>query len=392
VTLFRPERRYVTHVDPEFPSRRTINSSAGEQVSDDSAMQLSAVWGCVDILAELVSTLPVDEYRDIAGVPREQSSAFLDDPAGDGSGFEVWCRQLMVSELLRGNGYGYITRLGSDGWPQNIEMIHPDRVTLHEVSGSLQWRLDDKPIGKWPLGPLWHLPAYNVPGSPVGMSPIKYASQTIGLGLAAQKFGSRWFADGKIPAATLESDQQISEDQAKALKARLVETLNGNREPLVLGAGVKFTPIQISAEESQFLETIKANSDDIARFFFRRPPGEGGQVTYANVEARSLDMLTYSVGTWLIRIERSLTRLRPRPRYVKFNPDALVRVDLASRYKAHDTAIRSGWKNRDEVRDIEDLPPIPDGTGGEYLWPPYATSLTEGSADDRPSEPADTSS
>jgi phage portal protein BeeE len=111
-------------------------------------------------------------------------------------------------------------------------------------------------------------------------------------------------------------------------------------------------------------------------------------VTYANVEARSLDMLTYSVAPWLVRIERSITRLRPRPRYVKFNPDALVRVDLATRYKAHDMAIRGGWASRDERRELEDLPPIPDGSGQEFLWPPYATSLTEGSADvDRPPQP-----
>lgn len=390
MTLFRPERRYVTHIDPEFPSRRSVNSNAGEIVSDDSALQLSAVWGCIDILSELVSTLPVHEYRDIGGTPNSITSAFLEDPAGDGSGFEVWARQLMVSELLRGNAYGYITSLGTDGWPRTIEIIHPDRVTLHQpnLSGPVDWRLDDKPIGKWPLGPLWHLPAYNVPGTPLGMSPIEYASQTIGLGIAAQKFGARWFSGGKIPAATLESDQVINEDMAKALKGRVMDVLDGSREPLVLGAGLKFNPIQISAEESQFLATIKANADDIARFFFRRPPGEGGQVTYANVEARSLDMLTYSVAPWLTRIERSLTRLRPRPRYVKFNADALIRVDLASRYKAHDMAIRSGWKSRDEVRELEDMAPIGDGTGGEFLWPPYATSLTEGGADDRSSEPA----
>jgi HK97 family phage portal protein len=223
------------------------------------------------------------------------------------------------------------------------------------------------------------------------MSPIKYGAQTIGLGLAAQKFGSKWFADGKIPAATLESDQQIDEATAKVLKGRISAALDGNREPLVLGAGLKFTPIQISAEESQFLETIKANADDIARFFFRRPPGEGGQVTYANVEARSLDMLTYSVAPWLVRIEKSLTRLRPRPRYVKFNPDALIRVDLSSRYRAHDMAIRSGWKSRDEVRELEDLPPITDGTGGEFLWPPGAKSMSgdsKGGESDGSTEPA----
>ena len=356
-------------------------------------MQLSAVWGCVDLLSELVSTLPVHEFRDLAGAPVAQSSPFLEDPANDGTGFEVWCRQLMVSELLRGNAYGFIKSLASDGWPRTIEILHPDRVTCHVKASGAQpeWRLDNKPISKWPAGPLWHLPAYNSPGSPTGMSPIQYGAQTIGLGLAAVKFGSQWFSDGKIPAATIESEQQITQDQATAIKDRVTNLLDGSREPLVLGAGLSFNPIQINPEESQFLETIKANSDDIARFFFRRPPGEGGQVTYANVEARSLDMLSYSVAPWLTRVERALTRLRPRPRYVKFNADAFVRVDLMTRYKAHDLAIRSGWKSRDEVRELEDHQPISDGSGGEYLWPPYATTLTqmEGGADvDGPTQPA----
>jgi phage portal protein BeeE len=84
-------------------------------------------------------------------------------------------------------------------------------------------------------------------------------------------------------------------------------------------------------------------------------------------------LLTFAVGPWLTRIERSLSRLRPGPRFVKFNADALIRVDLLSRYKAHDLALRGGWKSRDDVRRIEDLPPIPDGD--EYLWPPYSVTL-----------------
>jgi HK97 family phage portal protein len=384
--LRREKRSYVDPLTTLSQQRRYAPSYAGANVTDDTAMQLGAVWGCVDILAELVSTLPIDEYRDVNGAPRATMSKFLADPAGDESGFEVWCRQLMVSELLRGNAYGLITSVGSDGWPLNIEILHPDRVTMSRqlTWGPVQWRLDNQPIQKWPAGPLWHLPAYNTPGSPLGLSPITYAAQTIGIGLAAQKYGAEWFGGGGHPTATLESDQVLDAAQAQALKDRVVDSLNGDPGPLILGAGMKFNPIQVSPEESQFLETSKANADDIARFFFRRPPGEGGSVTYANVEARSLDMLTYSVAPWLVRIERSLTRLRPRPRYVKFNSDALVRVDTTARYAAHSSAIRAGWKSRNDVREIEDLPPIPEGD--EYLWPPFATSLDEGTADvNRPS-------
>lgn len=367
--------------------RRTY---AGVPVDDDQAMRLGAVWGCVDLLAELVSTLPVDEYRRTNGVSQATSSRFIEDPAGDGTGSEVWLRQFMTSELLRGNTFGFVTSIDESMWPSAIELLHPDRVTLRRnlQQGPVTWLLDGKEIDRWPAGPLWHVPAYCVAGSPAGMSPITYAAQTIGVGLAAQKFGAQWFGDGAHPTATLESDQYIGEDDAKLLKTRIMAALDGGRAPIVLGQGTKLNPIQVSPEESQFLETMKANADDIARFFFRRPPGEGGEITYANVEARSIDLLTYTLSGWLVRIERALSRIRPRGRYVKFNADALLRVDTKTRYEAHTMAIRSGMASPDERRSLEDQPPIPSGAGAQYLWPPYATkSDTEGDADAPPDTP-----
>lgn len=369
-----------------FADRPPMRVYAGEPVTDETSMRLSAVWGCIDLLSEIVSTMPVDEYRkDAAGTPRPIGSMFLEDPAGDGTGFEVWARQVMTSALTRGNAFGLITSVDNSMWPRTIEVLHPDRVDAKRAKnfGPVEWLLDDKPIERWPAGPLWHMPAYVIPGSPVGMSPIRYAAQSIGLGLAAQKFGAQWFADGMHPVSTVNTDQPVTDEQAKIIKQRIATVMAGGREPLVLGNGLTLNPIAVPPEESQFLETMRANADDIARYFFRRPPGEGGQVTYANVEARSLDLLTYTINGWLVRLERSLTRLRPRPRYVKFNADSLLRVDTATRYKAHDMAVRGGWKSRDEVRQDEDMPPIPDGSGSDFLWPPYSTA-PEPAAPDTP--------
>lgn len=365
-------------------------TTSGQFVNDERALQLSAVWGCVDLIASLVSTLPIDEYRKVKGVGSVQATPpLLDDPAGDGTGFEVWLRQLITSCMLRGNGYGYIHRIGTDGWPVQIESLHPDRITWRrELNfGPVDSYLDNHKVDRWPLGPLWHLPIYVTPGSPIGMSPIQFAANTIGLGLAAQRYGAGWFNGGGLPIGTLESDQTLDRETALAMKERVKETLKPG-EPMVLGAGLKFNPIQVNPEDSQFLETIKATGDDIAKFFFRRPPGEGGSVTYANVESRSLDLLTYTLTGWLVPIEKAITRLRPRPRYVKFNADALIRVDLLSRYKAHDTAIRSGFASPDERRELEDMPPIPDGKGAQYLWPPYAVkeAATEEGADVGPTQ------
>jgi HK97 family phage portal protein len=379
----RPEVRvYGDSLADVLEGARGLRSRAGVSVNDESALRLSAVWACIDLLAEIVSTLPVDEFRKTAdGLPVavERPTPLLKDPAADGSGFEVWCRQVMVSLLTRGNAYGFIAGLGDDGWPSQVEVLHPDQVTVRreKTFGPVNWFLDNKPIGRWPNGPLWHLPAYPVPGSPVGASPIAYARDTIGVGLAAQQFGAQWFGDGAHPTQVIKSEHEINAEQAKIIKERIIAATYDNRQPLALGDGLTMESFQVSPDESQFLETIRANVADVARFF-RVPPemigGESGSsMTYSTLESRALHLLTFAVGPWLTRIERSLSRLRPGPRFVKFNADALIRVDLLSRYKAHDLALRGGWKSRDDVRRIEDLPPIPDGD--EYLWPPYSVTL-----------------
>lgn len=388
MTLFRPDRSVSSversanlDVTARLLEERGGRVYAGVPVNDDQAMRLSAVWGCVDLTAEIVSTLPIDEYRNSGpgGTPVEQPTPrLLDDPAGDGYGFEVWARAAMTSWLLRGNVYGLVVSVDNSGYPSAIDLLHPDRVSWRrEMSiGPAEWFLDGKPIDRWPYGDaqLWHVPAYTIPGCPVGLSPISYAAQTIGLGLATQKFGAQWFGDGAHPSSKLvnKNGTVASEDDAKLLKKRVRNTLNDSRETLVLGGGWDLEAVQVSPDESQFLETIKANADDVARFFFRRPPGEGGEITYANVEARSIDLLTYTINGWLVRLERALTRLRPRGRYVKFNADAMLRTDTKTRYEAHAVAVRSGIWTPNERRRLEDDKPLP---GGDRLnWPPYNTS------------------
>jgi HK97 family phage portal protein len=365
----RPEVRvFGDSLADVLEGARGLRSRAGVSVNDESALRLSAVWACVDLLAEIVSTLPVDELRKSAdGLPVmvERPTPLLKDPAGDGSGFEVWCRQVMTSLLLRGNAYGFIAGLGDDGWPSQVEVLHPDQVTVRRVKsfGPVDWFLDNKPIVRWPNGPLWHLAAYPAPGSPIGASPIAYARDTIGVGLAAQQFGAQWFGDGAHPTQVIKSEHEINAEQAKIIKERIIAATYDNRQPLALGDGLTLESLQVSPDESQFLETIQANVADVARFF-RVPPemiggDSGNSMTYSTLESRALHLLTFTVG--------------PGPRFVKFNADALLRVDLMTQYKSFDLALRGGWLSRNDVRRIRDMTPIPDGD--EYLWPPYAVAL-----------------
>ena len=161
----------------------------------------------------------------------------------------------------------------------------------------------------------------------------------------------------------LTSDQDIKQDRADQLKARWRESYRqGGREIAVLGNGARFQAVTVPPEESQFLETTRANVATIARSFGVQPEligGEsGGSLTYANVEQRALDFLTFGLRPWLVRLEVALSALLSSTTTVKFNAAALVRTDLLTRYQAHESAIRAGWKLRSEVRELEDLAPV----------------------------------
>jgi HK97 family phage portal protein len=160
----------------------------------------------------------------------------------------------------------------------------------------------------------------------------------------------------------LTTDQRITSEQAAELKERWNTRLQGRRGIAVLGDAARFQAVSISPEESQFLETTRANVATIARYFRMQPEmiasESGGSLTYSNVEMRALHLLTFTLRPWIVRLETALSSLLSSTTTVKFNAAGLVRTDLLSRYQAHESAIRAGWKLRSEVRELEDLPPI----------------------------------
>lgn len=390
-TIFGPEARNADSLAELLALMRGSPTFSGTSVTPDTAMRHAAVFACVDLIAELMCTLPIDAYRrDGQGVKREISPtpSILTNPSPT-MALEGWLRQDLVAKLIRGNSFGMVQGLTGAGYPSQIEWLEPGRVRLTQKgkSGPVRVRVDGgQPLDRYPLGPIVHSTAYELPGLPVGLSVVQYAQQSIGLGLSAEEFAARWFGDGAHPSAVLETDQAVTEVDAKIIKERVIKAIRGRREPAVLGKGLKWNQIQVSPEESQFLDTINANRAVIASFFRLSPEAigaamHGSSVTYANREQRALDLLVYALQPWIVRTERMLTSLLPRPQFVKFNLDGLLRVDAATRWRIHDTAIRVGVHSRDDVRHLEDEPPLPEGQkGGEYLWPPYAVKL-ESTAD-----------
>jgi HK97 family phage portal protein len=274
-----------------------------------------------------------------------------------------WLYAIMVSLLLRGNAYGIVTgRSGSTLLPVQVELAHPEHVTVStENDGAVTYRLGPDVIDP---ADLWHVRAYTFPGAVLGLSPVEYARQTIGLGLAAEKFGAQWFGDGSIPSGVIYADRDPKAEGAAKLKAEWVAARRHNREPAVL-AGARFEPISVKPEESQFLGTLDANRNAIAGIFGVPPEmvagTTAGPLAYTSPEMRSLDLLTYTVRGWLVRLENAISALLPSTQVARFNAAAMVRVDLKSRCEAHEIALRAGFLTVNEVRALEDRGPLPGG-------------------------------
>jgi HK97 family phage portal protein len=336
----------------------TSATYAAVPVNPSTAMQHSAVWGCVDLIASTISTLPLAAYRRGELEPLPDLPPILRQPSATMDLLDFTYAAL-ASLLVRGNAYGFIVdRAGAGLLPSQVELLAPERVGV-QTNDRIIWRIDGAEVDP---ASIWHVKAFTAPGQVLGLSPIGHAKQAVALGVAAERYGARFFGESAIPSGLLTTDQDIKHERAVELKERWNAYHQGKRDIAVLGNGARFQAITIAPEEAQFLETTRANVATICRYY-RVPPEmmaaeSGGSLTYANVEQRALDFLQFCLRRWIVRLEVALSALLSSTTTVKFNAGALVRTDLLTRYQAHESAIRAGWKLRSEVRDLEDLPPV----------------------------------
>lgn len=341
----------------------------------ESAMRSIAIRSTVDLICSLCSELPIHVYTGDGADRRKLSTpSYLLDPAGDGHGLADWVYQFVESWCWRGNTYGNVLSTSSSGYPTQIDLYYPDDVTAgDDGKGGVVWSIAGKPpppgFRQWRVNP--------VPGRTLGLSPLQAHATQIGLSLTSTQFGLQWFRDGAHPTGILSnSEENLNQEKAKTVKERFMAALRGSREPIVLGKGWSFDKIQLTPEESQFLDTQGYSEAQCCRIFgpgFAEVLGyeSGGSMTYSNVESRAGHLLVFSMNKWLRRIERVLTEMLPRTQYVRIDRDALLQTTTMERYKAHELALRNRWKVVDEVRADEDMPPVPWGDA------PNPTSVTE---------------
>ncbi|MEV0149093.1 MULTISPECIES: phage portal protein [unclassified Nonomuraea] len=381
------ERREYTPIPP--PNAAVPSFARVDLSNAEASLQKVAVWASVTLLAGTASMLPLDVFSGDGPDKRERTPPrWLADPAGDGNGLDDWLWQWMFSWLLRGNVVGLIgERDPRTGSPTQIVLQHPDEVSMWRDSrdGEIRVRIAGQEVD---LAKVWHRRVYPVPGRLLGMSPIAHHALTIGVGISALRFGAQWFEEGAHPTGILSSEANLEQADAATAKQRFLAAIQGRREPVVLGKGWSYQPIQIAPGESQFLETNNFTAAECCRIY---GPGiaeilgyeTGGSLTYQNIEQRNLQLLIYALDPWLTRIERVVSRLLPRPQYAKFNRAALLRTDLLTRYRAYQIAIRNRFGTPDEARELEDRPPLtPEQIDQLTTLPPAGSAGTTDSTEE----------
>lgn len=348
--------------------------SAGQSVTVDSSNRLSAVWRCRTLIAGTVATLPVAALRGDREMP--SLPPLLRSPSGDPSvDWSAWAYQVVDSLIGAGNAYGMVASADSYGrFPTQIETVHPDRVTWESRDGRWVTRVDGQVEDRWPVGRLWHVPLWLQAGSPIGLNPVQYHKATIGGGLAVREYGNQFYESGGHPSALFTTEQVLTQEQAKGVKDRLMERL-GNREPLVLSAGLEYKPLQVSPQDAQYLDTMRFTVEDVCRVYGVPPEmlgsaSSGQSVTYANREQRSADFLAYGLAFPLSRLETRLGALLPDAQTVKFRTGGLLRADIATRYRTYRIANPSDtFLTTNEIRALEDLPPLTNGGAADGTSP-----------------------
>ncbi len=347
-------------------------STAGPIVTERTSLQILDVYACVSLRADSILMLPARAFREKGGVRDKLNPQppLIAQPDPEMTAGEFWSG-MEISLQLRGNAYAVITSRDAAGWPTATKLLHPDdaRPRRNPRSGRIEYQLVNGDV--LPKADMIHVKGPTIPGQLEGLNPIECARRGLGATMAAENFGARWFADSAAPSSVLETDQELDDVDAKKTVANWVHTHGGRRRPAVLSGGLKWRPITITPNDSQFLETKHFNTSQIARLF-RTPPHMIGELVKTTswgkgLEEQGIGYAVYSIGPDLVRFEDAFTPQLPRPQYLKFNPAALLRGNVKDRYLAYAIARQWGWVSVNDIRELEDLPPV-DG-GDVYLQP-----------------------
>lgn len=378
------------------------STTSGKTVNEKTAMQTTAVYACVRILAETIASLPLHTYRHNENgkekaIEHPIYNLLADEPNSEMTSF-VFRETLMSHLLLWGNAYAQIIRDGR-GNVIGLYPLLPNKMTVNRSSnGEIYYiysRYSDENPNIERYGDVYlqnhevlHIPGLGFDGL-VGYSPIAMAKNAVGMSIACEEYGASFFANGANPGGVLEHPGVVKDPARVRESWNSVYQGTGNAHKVaVLEEGMKFQSIGIPPEQAQFLETRKFQINEIARLF-RIPPhmvGDLEKSSFSNIEQQSLEFVKYTLDPWVIRWEQAMKKalLLPSEKkdyFIKFNVDGLLRGDYQSRMNGYATGRQNGWLSSNDIRELENLNRIPEELGGDlYLVNGNMTKLQEAGA------------
>ena len=356
-------------------------SGAGKSVTAHSAIQVSTVYACVRVIAETVASLPLHVFENtetgsVKALSHPLYRVLHDEPNEEMTSFIM--REVMLSHLLLwGNSYNQIIRSGRNHIVGLYPLL-PDRLEVDRNSaGNIIYSYTTTEGRTVQLAPeeVLHIPGLGFDGV-MGYSPIALEKSAIGLGIAAEEYGSKFFANGATPSGVLTHPNTVKNPKAlrESWNAAYGGSANANRVA-ILEEGLHFERISMPNNEAQFLETRKFQVSEICRIF-RVPPhlvGDLEHATFSNIEHQSISFGVHTIRPWLVRIEQSMNRAlfsdKEKGRFfVRFIMDGLLRGAYKERMEGYAIARQNGWMSANDIRELENLNPLTEEDGGNaYL-------------------------
>ena len=370
---------FIRGVDVDFYG----NSNSGVQVDELRALQTSAVYACVKILAETVASLPLHLFKKGKGGKSEMAeqhplfSCLYEMPNDEMTSFE-FREMMMTSLLLWGNAYA--RKIRKNGHVTELWYLKPQLMTVERdtQTGKIKYTYSDDITNQtyeYKPEQIFHVKGLSLDGV-TGLSPISQAREAVGLSLATEEYGAKFFGNGARPGGVLEHPGiLIDPEKLRESWNKVYQGTRNSHKVAVLEEGMKYHTIGIAPEDAQFLETRKYQVNEICRIF-RVPPhlvGDLERATFSNIEHQSIEFVQHTIRPWLVRWEQAISRslLDEKERllyFSRFNVDGLMRGDYKSRMEGYAIGRQNGWLSANDIRHLEDLPPIPKEQGGDaYL-------------------------
>ena len=377
-SLLRPREERAVSFQTIFASGGNLarETYAGTVITYDTSLKIGTVYACVRLLADTISTLPVDTFYREGGARLvfRPKPIWVERP-DIGMAREDFLQQAMVSLLLDGNVFIRIFR-GRAGEVTSLTVLDPTRVEVRRnpATREVEYAIDGTAGAVLTAAEVLHITELRRPGALRGVSRIEEVKQMLGLAAALEEFSARFFGQGSTTQGLIEWPGNLTKEQAKDLADGFEEGHKGLKRahrPGVLFGGAKFVKTGVDPNEAQMLESRQFSVEEIARIF--RCPlhllqvATPGAMSYASVEQNAIQFAQYTLRPIISKFETALSTLLPGPAFVKFNLDAILRGDIQTRFAAYSTGQLAGFLSVNDIHRLEDMPPA-DG-GDEYRVP-----------------------